>query len=170
MLVSALSAEAPARIVSPAGESYLPDAVVIVLNLVCRHEHRFEGWFASLEAFEDQQQRALVNCPICNSVEVSRLPSGPHVVTSSSRTADHEEAGHESLEAVQGLLLEALKTAAQDSENVGHRFPEEARRIHYKEAPARSIRGVASADETRDLLDEGIVVIPLPVPPSEDTH
>lgn len=144
---------------------------MIVLNLVCRHEHRFEGWFASLEAFEDQQQRSLVNCPICNSIDVSRLPSGPHVVTSSGRDSRQvDEAGQESLEAVQGLLLEALKTAARESENVGRRFPEEARKIHYREAPARNIRGVASADETRELLDEGIVVIPLPVPPSEDTH
>lgn len=143
---------------------------MIVLNLVCRQEHRFEGWFASLEAFEDQQERSLVNCPICNSSEVSKLPSGPHVVTSGGRATEADDGGQESLEAVQGLLLEALKSAARDSENVGRRFPEEARRIHYKEAPARNIRGVASQEETQELLDEGIVVVPLPVPPSEDTH
>lgn len=76
----------------------------------------------------------------------------------------------ESLAAVQEQLRDALKAYVRDSENVGQRFPEEARKIHYKETPARSIRGVASLREAHDLLDEGIVVLPLPVPPSEETH
>jgi len=59
---------------------------------------------------------------------------------------------------------------ARQAENVGERFPEEARRIHYDEAPARTIRGVATADETRDLLDEGIIVLPAPVPPEDELH
>ena len=59
---------------------------------------------------------------------------------------------------------------ARQAENVGERFPEEARRIHYDEAPARTIRGIASQDETRDLLEEGIMVLPAPVPPESETH
>lgn len=138
---------------------------MIVLNLVCPQEHRFEGWFASADAFDDQRGRGLVTCPFCDSDEVSRLPSGPRVV-SSSREAQNGE----SHEAVQEQLLDALKAYVRDSENVGRRFPDEARKIHYQEAPARNIRGVATVDETRDLLDEGIIVVPLPVPPSEETH
>jgi len=67
-------------------------------------------------------------------------------------------------------LHRALATMARQAENVGERFPEEARRIHYDEAPARTIRGVATADETRDLLDEGIIVLPAPVPPEDELH
>jgi len=59
---------------------------------------------------------------------------------------------------------------ARQAENVGENFPEEARRIHYDEAPARAIRGVATADETRDLLEEGILVLPAPIPPDEEIH
>ena len=59
---------------------------------------------------------------------------------------------------------------ARRAENVGERFPEEARRIHYDEAPARNIRGIASADEARDLLEEGILVLPAPVPPEGEMH
>ena len=138
---------------------------MIVLNLICRHEHRFEGWFASVDVFERQQHGGLVSCPICNCDEVSRLPSGPHVI-SSTRDATPSESPAE----VQAQLLEALKAYVRDSENVGQRFPEEARKIHYQEAPARNIRGVASLTETKDLLEEGIFVLPLPVPTSDETH
>jgi hypothetical protein len=67
-------------------------------------------------------------------------------------------------------LHQALATMARKAENVGERFPEEARRIHYDEAPARTIRGVATVDETRDLLEEGIFVLPAPVPPENEMH
>ena len=67
-------------------------------------------------------------------------------------------------------LHEALVSMARKAENVGERFPEEARRIHYDEAPARSIRGVATADETRELLEEGIAVLPAPIPPEDELH
>ena len=67
-------------------------------------------------------------------------------------------------------LHQTLMTMARQAENVGERFPEEARRIHYDEVPARTIRGVATAGETRDLLEEGILVLPAPVPPEEEFH
>lgn len=67
-------------------------------------------------------------------------------------------------------LQQALAAMARRAENVGERFPEEARRIHYDEVPARTIRGIASADETRDLLEEGILVLPAPVPPDDEMH
>ncbi len=142
---------------------------MIVLNLVCRQEHHFEGWFASSDAFDSQRQRGMLSCPVCNSEEVSRLPSGPRVISSHrERTAERPEA--ETLAVVEAQLRDALEVYVRDSENVGERFPEEARKIHYQETPPRNIRGVASFRETRDLLEEGIVVLPLPVPPSEETH
>lgn len=145
---------------------------MIVLNLACAKEHRFEGWFASSDAFEQQLASGLLSCPFCDGREITRLPSGPRIVGAVGDAAPAAEAsaGDESLAAVERQLREALRAYARNSENVGERFPEEARRIHYKEAPARSIRGVASAEETHELLDEGIVVLPLLVPPNEETH
>ncbi len=141
---------------------------MIVLNLACSKGHRFEGWFASADAFDEQQERGLVSCPFCNDDDVSRLPSGPHVVTSHSASKDVED--RETTAAVQAQLREAIQAFVRNSDNVGERFPEEARKIHYQEAPARNIRGVATIEETRELLDEGIVVVPLVVPPGEETH
>jgi len=71
---------------------------------------------------------------------------------------------------VMAALHQALVSMARLAENVGERFPEEARRIHYDEAPARTIRGIATADETRELLEEGIAVLPAPVPPDDEMH
>ncbi|HEX8989642.1 MAG TPA: DUF1178 family protein [Rhodocyclaceae bacterium] len=140
---------------------------MIVLNLACSHEHRFEGWFASTDAFEDQHRRGMVSCPFCGDDEVSRLPSGPHIAASSGA----REAGErETVAAVQSQLRDAIRAFVRNSENVGERFPEEARKIHHHEAPARNIRGVATLEETRELLDEGIIVVPLAVPPGEETH
>ena len=143
---------------------------MIVLNLACAKEHRFEGWFASSDAFEAQLASGLLSCPLCNGTDIVRLPSGPRIVGALGEAAVESPAGDESLAAVERQLREALRTYVRGSEDVGERFPEEARRIHYKEAPARSIRGVASAEETHELLDEGIVVLPLLVPPNEETH
>lgn len=134
---------------------------MIVLNLVCASGHRFEGWFASSEAYDKQAQSGLVACPQCGEPDVKRLPAGPHVAAKSA-AADGERAT--------AFLMKALQALGERSENVGDRFPAEARRIHHQEAPARSIRGVATADETAELLDEGIPILPLLVPPKNETH
>ncbi len=136
---------------------------MIVLNLICLSGHRFEGWFASTEAFNDQLGRRLVSCPSCDSAEVSRLPCGPHVA---KRVSPPAPAAKVTAEQLIGLL----KELADGSENVGERFAEEARRIHYRESPVRRIRGVTTLDEAADLLEEGIPVLPLPIPPKDETH
>ncbi len=141
---------------------------MIVLNLSCRKGHRFEGWFASADAFDDQHKRGLVTCPFCNDDDVTRLPSGPRVLTLHSTSKEIED--RETAAAVQAQLRDAIQAFVRNSENVGEHFPEEVRKIHYQEAPARNIRGVATIEETRELLDEGIVVVPLVVPPGEETH
>ncbi len=141
---------------------------MIVLDLVCKQGHRFEGWFASTDVFREQCARALVHCPHCQSAEVVQLPSAPHVARGTE--AEKPAAAPAPAPNEAALLHKALAAMARHAENVGERFPEEARRIHYDEAPARTIRGVASADETRDLLDEGILVLPAPVPPDEEFH
>lgn len=136
---------------------------MIVLNLTCSAGHRFEGWFASGEAFDRQVEQGLVACPYCDSAAVSRLPSGPHVAR---KVQPPEAIRRDEAQAV----IEALKAIAESTEDVGNRFPEEVRRIHYREVPERSVKGVATLDETRDLLEEGIPVMPLPIPPKRETH
>jgi hypothetical protein len=143
---------------------------VIVLNLICDSGHRFEGWFASGEAFRDQSQRHQLQCPQCHTSGISQLPSAPHVKRGTSDVALAEQSASSAGVPTMSALHQALVKMARQAENVGERFPEEARRIHYDEAPARSIRGVATADETRDLLEEGIVVLPAPVPPEDELH
>jgi hypothetical protein len=136
---------------------------MIVLNLVCMSGHHFEGWFASTEAFDDQLGRRLVNCPHCNSAEVSRLPSGPHVAR---RPASPAQQVTITAEQMIGLLKEIV----ENSEDVGRRFADEARRMHFRETPARQIRGLTTLDEAAELLDEGIAIVPLPIPPKDETH
>jgi hypothetical protein len=143
---------------------------VIVLNLLCDGGHQFEGWFASGEAFRDQSERHLVHCPQCQSSTVSQLPSAPHLVRASAESSPAAEAAVTAISPAVAQLHRALVSMARKAENVGERFPEEARRIYYDEAPARTIRGVATLDETRDLLEEGILVVPAPVPPEDEMH
>ena len=143
---------------------------MIVLNLVCPHGHRFEGWFASRETFDAQAADGLVQCVFCQSNEVTALPSGPMV----RRHGEAPQAPKQEVVAAppEGAveLYQALAAMARKAEDVGERFPEEARRIHYDEAPARAIRGQASRDETRELLEEGILVLPALVPKTSDVH
>lgn len=140
---------------------------MIVLNLHCDHEHKFEGWFRSAEDFANQKERGLVTCPLCGSKAVERLPSAPHV--SRGRTAQPQEAATASAE-LHAALLRLVHTVAQNSEDVGRRFAEEARKIHRQEAPSRNIRGTTTAAEARELLDEGVPVLPLPLPPGSGMH
>jgi hypothetical protein len=141
---------------------------MIIIDLLCDQGHRFEGWFASGEAFRDQSQRYLVLCPHCQTSGVSQLPSAPHLKRGATELAIPEKT--EAPAPALARLHQALVSMARKAENVGERFPEEARRIHYDEAPARSIRGVATVDETRELLEEGIAVLPVPVPPDDELH
>jgi hypothetical protein len=130
-----------------------------VLDLQCPHGHRFEGWFASADDFESQQSRKLVECPICGANEVSRLPSAPRLNLSGATEAKVPDGA-----GMQARVMRALREVLEKTENVGDRFAEEARRIHYNEAPARNIRGVTTPEDARALVEEGIEVMPLPVP------
>ena len=131
-----------------------------VLDLQCPHGHRFEGWFASAEDFESQLSRQLVACPICSATEVSRLPSAPRLNLSGASEAPTPAGAGE----MQARVMRALREVLEKTENVGDRFAEEARRIHYNESPARNIRGVTTLEDAKALVEEGIEVMPLPIP------
>jgi hypothetical protein len=137
-----------------------------VLDLQCPHGHRFEGWFASADDFESQSKRQLVECPICGAKQVSRLPSAPRLNLSGA-TSDAKPAAAASESQArewQARAMQALREVLEKTENVGDRFAEEARRIHYNEAPARNIRGVTTPEDAKALVEEGIDVMPLPIP------
>jgi hypothetical protein len=134
---------------------------VIVLNLSCDKQHRFEGWFANANAFADQFSRGLVQCPHCGSTHIERLPSAPYVNTSAPRG----DAAPPRPQFDPAQAMAALRQAARSAEDVGEQFPDEARRIHYGESQARNIRGQASGDELGELLEEGILVLPVPEEP-----
>jgi hypothetical protein len=131
-----------------------------VLDLQCPHGHRFEGWFASADDFESQLSRKLVECPICGATEVSRMPSAPRLNLSGASEAKPAADATE----LQARAMRAMRELLEKTENVGERFAEEARRIHYNEAPARNIRGVTTPEDAKALVEEGIDVMPLPVP------
>lgn len=138
---------------------------MIVLNLSCDNEHRFEGWFANAGAFSEQCARGLVECPHCGSTHIERRPSAPYVNTATSRrdaAPPPETASTPSSQPDPARIIAALRVAARAAEDVGEKFPEEARRIHYGESEARNIRGRATGDDLGELLEEGIMVLPVP--------
>jgi len=140
---------------------------MIVFDLICREQHRFEGWFSSGDDFTSQQSRGLLNCPVCGGAHVDKLP-----------TAKIRKQSTEALPAVadnpvqpgQGSKIDISRVIdyiLTHSEDVGKGFAEEARKIHYQEAPQRSIRGVATRSETEALTEEGVPVFSLPIPPQD---
>ena len=142
-----------------------------VLNLRCAHDHRFEGWFASDDDFLLQGERGLVACPMCDDKTISRLPSAPRLNVATARgdgDAGPPAAATEVAQArAQGQWLRAVREMLARTEDVGDRFPEEARRIHYGETEARGIYGEATPEEAHALAEEGVAFQPLPPLPDE---
>ncbi|MBF6988663.1 MULTISPECIES: DUF1178 family protein [Cupriavidus] len=141
-----------------------------VLDLRCAHDHRFEGWFASEEEAQSQIARDLVQCPVCGDHAVTRLPSAPRLNLSGATAPKaagkpaQPAATAAAPAALQALYMKAVKQVLAQTEDVGDRFAEEARRMHYDEAPERGIRGSASPEEVQALAEEGIETFPLIVP------
>ena len=167
-----------------------------VLNLQCTHQHSFEGWFASEDDFQSQLSRGLIECPMCADKRVQKLPSAPRLNLGGHTSPDSSAQGGQlaassdlavpsgkSMEAPnsatavmptersrveQAELLKALRHVINHTEDVGSRFAEEARRMHYGELEARSIRGQTSVREAAELVDEGIDIMPLPLLPGDN--
>ena len=141
-----------------------------VLNLQCAHAHGFEGWFASEDDFQDQLARGLVECPICGDAQVAKMPSAPRLnlgaaAPKEAAPAPKQEVMNAAPNAqLQAAWMQLVKQVMANTEDVGERFAEEARKIHYGESEERGIRGQASKEETQALLEEGIGVLPLPIP------
>lgn len=147
-----------------------------VLDLHCAHGHVFEGWFASEDDFQGQLARGLVECPMCADTTITKRLSAPRLNLGATKPAPERAAppvqpGRQDVmippeAALQATWMKAVAEVMAHTEDVGERFAEEARRIHYGEVDDRGIRGQASREETQALLEEGIAVLPLPVPPA----
>lgn len=144
-----------------------------VFNLACEHDHRFEGWFGSAEAFDEQLGRGVVECPVCASTAIRKMPSAPRLNLSSAHESQRPAGRHEpgqvaaampTRQQLQAIWMKVARHLADHTEDVGERFAEEARRIHYEEAPQRGIRGVATREQQAELEDEGIEVLSFPLP------
>lgn len=140
-----------------------------VLNLQCSQHHVFEGWFGSEDDFQGQLQRGLVECPMCGDTGVAKLPSAPRLnLGAQPEPAPAQQPASDVVSlpeaALQKAWLKMVRHVMAHTEDVGEKFAEEARRIHYGETEERGIRGQASAEETQALLEEGIGVLPLPIP------
>jgi hypothetical protein len=136
-----------------------------VLNLRCANGHGFEGWFASDEEFMAQNGGGMIECPLCADRIISRMPSAPRLNLSGQREPTTAAVPAPApAQPLQTQWVAAVRRMLDNTDDVGERFPEEARRIHYGEVEARGIRGQASAEERQALLDEGIEIMSVPIP------
>lgn len=146
---------------------------MIVFDLLCGAGHRFEGWFGSAADFAAQKERQQLSCPSCGSSNIERVPSASRVnlgapepkapAAQPKRSAEME--GKDPFAIAQMLYSRMLDELLTKTEDVGKEFPTEARKIYYQEVPARAIRGEATAEEHDELVEEGIPVARLPLPP-----
>ena len=158
------------------------DSNMKIFDLACDNEHRFEGWFASSEEFDSQLSNHLVACPLCGSSQVTKLPAAVYVKSGRTRppAARAETPAQERLSVAYQqqvalkteMMAKLIEQVVKNTEDVGSAFPEEARKIHYKESPPRHIRGTASSDQVAELKDEGIevMVLPIAVPADSKPH
>ncbi|MDH4396499.1 MAG: DUF1178 family protein [Limnobacter sp.] len=159
----------------------------IIYDLECEYSHRFEGWFRSIDNYEEQRASGLLQCPECGTTSVRKVPSRLNI---GSKNPDLTSSGFEvpqtegppahsgnappiqldKVDVATAFVMakQAVQALIRHSEDVGSQFAEEARKIHYQEAPLRAIRGQASAEEFEELRDEGIDIIALPNLPLDE--
>jgi len=147
---------------------------MIKYALACEKDHSFESWFPDSESYETQARRGLIACPVCASTRVAKAIMAPAIVggqKAERRPIEASPAPVALLDERQQRLREMARRLRDEivanTDDVGRKFPEEARAIHEGDAPARSIRGQATPDEARALIDEGVGVLPLPFLPDE---
>ena len=161
---------------------------MIRYSLHCDRGHTFESWFQSSSAYESQEKRKLVNCPVCGSAKVERSIMAPRIVSKKGRDSQREIPSNDVPAPAQPAEVTAPGTTpllmaqerelraklkelrdhiVKNADNVGERFPNEARKMHYGDIEHRPINGEASPDEARALIDEGVEVSPLPVLPDD---
>lgn len=164
---------------------------MIRYSLVCDKGHEFESWFADSAAYDKQAKRKLVSCPVCGSAKVEKAimaprlssgkkeravttmpveapaPEAPATETPAAETSAPVAMMSSQERELRSKLKELRDHLTKNADNVGTKFPEEARKMHYGETEHRSIYGVASPEDAKDLAEEGIEFHPLPILPDE---
>ncbi len=140
---------------------------MIKYTLACDNGHSFEGWFSSSADFDRQAELGLVSCPACGSVSVAKQLMAPSVSTARKRDETKVLMLDQARKEAVAKIRELVTAIRENAEDVGEKFPEEARKIHYGEAEQRGLIGQATVDEAKALLDEGIEIAPLPVLPDD---
>jgi hypothetical protein len=133
---------------------------VIVYSLHCKNGHAFEGWFASSSAFDEQAADGKLVCPVCNSRKVMKAIMAPAL--SNAVGKQKSAPAPDELRKMRQFMTGLRKYVEENAENVGTKFPEEARKIHYGETEERPIYGEATVSEAKELIEEGVDVAPLP--------
>jgi hypothetical protein len=141
---------------------------MIRFSLSCDHDHDFDGWFRDNDDFDKQKKRGLVSCPVCNSSKVEKALMAPSVQTARKREKVALGMSAEQKQ-LMGKLKELTDKMKENADYVGDKFAEEARKIHFGETDPRGIYGEASHDEVKELLEDGVEIMPLPTIP-DDTN
>jgi hypothetical protein len=140
---------------------------LIKYTLSCDGGHSFDGWFSSSADFDRQAELGLVSCPVCGSASVAKELMAPSVSTGRKKDEAKVLMMDQARKEAVAKIRELVTAIRENSEDVGNKFPEEARKIHYGEAEQRGLIGKATADEARALIEEGIEIAPLPVLPDD---
>ncbi len=135
---------------------------MIRYQLVCDAAHEFESWFASSEAYDKQDKATLLECPFCGSSRVSKALMAPQVARKDQPDSADTALLDPRMQALREAMVRLREHVTRDGVNVGGRFAEEARKIHNGESDARTIYGQTTGEEARELLEEGVPILPLP--------
>lgn len=144
-----------------------------VLDLQCAHGHGFEGWFASSEAFESQLASGLVECPICSDTAITKLLSAPRLnLSGATAPVPAARPTTPAIDSPEARWMRAMREVMAKTEDVGERFADEARKMHYGETEERGIRGQASPEQAESLREEGVPFVSLALPAAlkESSH
>ena len=139
---------------------------MIRFSLHCENEHDFDGWFRSSDDFETQKKRGLVACPSCHSSKVEKALMAPAVSTA-RKSEKVALVANEAQRQMMAMMKDMAQKVRENADYVGDKFAEEARKIHFGEADARGIYGEATVEEARELAEDGVEFMPLPVLPED---
>jgi len=135
--------------------------IVIQYALQCSNGHRFDAWFKTAAAYDEQQARGIVVCAVCGNGKIEKAPMAPAVARTDNGRVPLS-AAHPDAAKFREMLREYRKKVMTEADYVGDRFAEEARKIHFEETEARGIYGEATRDEVAGLIEDGVEFLPLP--------
>lgn len=134
---------------------------MVIYNLICGEGHEFEGWFGSSSDFDRQQLDHLVKCPLCDNAEIRRIPDASHVQAQADSVSKVLEQAWDESES----LADFMEVLIEQTNDSGAELPTEVRKIHYRDTPARRLRGRASLEDFHELVEEGMDMLPVGLEP-----